>query len=183
MEANINNMKSMKASNNNKKSPYSTEEICNKIAELFVEQDEYGDIMIAGVPDSDSILDSRKFCKAVVSFVEAVKNTDPYNALSSLAYIVSWAEIEQLVNWLCNARSKECEWLNSVKWDEVIIDDYLVNRLWKQSNFNKKAAILLYGMVSYLTDMRFDIRMYNYGGDVASLSVATENASCLFEDF
>lgn len=180
MEANIN---SMKASSNKVKShAYSTEEICNKIAELFVEQDEYGDIMIAGVPDSDSILDSRKFCKAVLSFVEAVKNTDPYNALSSLAYIVSWAEIDQLVNWLSNVATKKCEWLNSVKWEEVIIDDYLVNRVWKQPNFNKKAAILLYGMVSYLTDSGFNIRMYNYNGDIASISVATENASCLFEE-
>jgi len=57
----------MKTNNNKAESTrtYSTEEICSKIAELFVEQNEYGDIMIAGIPDSDSILDSRKFCKAL----------------------------------------------------------------------------------------------------------------------
>lgn len=183
MEANINNMKSMKASNN-KKSPYSTEEICNKIAELFIEQDQYGNIMIAGIPDSDSILDSRKFCKAVVAFVEAVKSANPYDALSALAYIVSWDEVEHLVNWLGNTRSTDCEWLNVIKWEDVVFDDYLLNTVWQGKRFNKRAAVLLYGMVSYLADSGFDLRLYNYGGDVASLSVATENAAYFFkEDF
>ena len=176
----------MKANLDNKveSHTYSTEEICNKIAELFIEQDEYGDIKIAGIPDSDSILDSRKFCKAVTTFVEAVKATDPYNALSALAYIVSWDEVEHLVNWLGNTRPTDCEWLNVVKWEDVVFDDYLLNTVWQNKRFNKRAAVLLYGMVSYLADARFDLRVYNYNGDIASLSVATENAAYFFkEDF
>lgn len=163
---------------------YSTEEICNKIAELFVEQDEYGDILIAGVPETDSILDSRKFCKAVTAFVEAVNTNYPYNALSALAYIVSWDEVEHLVNWLCDVRPTVCEWLNDIKWEDVVFDDYLLNTVWQGKRFNKRAAVLLYGMVSYLADSRIDLRIYNYRGDIASLSVATENAACFFkEDF
>jgi len=176
----------MKTNNNKAESTrtYSTEEICSKIAELFVEQNEYGDIMIAGIPDSDSILDSRKFCKAVVTFVESVKSLNPYNALSALTYIVSWDEVEHLVNWLGNTRPTDCEWLNAIKWEDVVFDDYLLNTVWQGKRFNKRAAVLLYGMVSYLADTGFDLRIYNYRGDIASLSVATENAAYFFkEDF
>ena len=161
---------------------YSTEEICNKIVELFITQNEYGDILVAGVPDTDSILDSRKFCKAVVAFVEAVKHTDPYNALSALAYIVSWDEVDSLIEWLGTVRPTECEWLNVIKWEDVVFEDYLLNTVWQNKRFNKRAAVLLYGMVSYLADARFDLRIYNYNGDIASLSVATENASVFFKE-
>jgi hypothetical protein len=175
----------MKANINNKVESgctYSTEEICNKIAELFVTQNEYGDILVAGVPDTDSILDSRKFCKAVVAFVEAVKHTDPYNALSALAYIVSWAEVDNLIEWLGTVRPTDCEWLNVIKWEDVVFEDYLLNTVWQNKRFNKRAAVLLYGMASYLADARFDLRVYNYNGDIASLSVATENASVFFKE-
>ena len=174
----------MKTNNNKAESSrtYSTEEICNKIAELFVTQNEYGDILIAGVPDTDSILDSRKFCKAVVAFVEAVKHADSYNALSALAYIVSWDEVDNLIEWLGTVRPTDCEWLNCVKWDEVVFDDYLLNTVWNSKRFNKRAAMLLYGLVSYLADAGFNLRVYNYNGDIASLSVATENASVFFKE-
>lgn len=158
-----------------------SEEICTKIAELFVTQNEYGDIIIAGVPEVDSILDSRKFCKAVVSFVEALRHSDAYTALGAISYIASWAEVNNLVDWLCEVKPKACEWLNAINWEGVIFEDYLLNKIW-QTKFNKKAAVLLYGLASFLTDSRFDLRMHNYNGDIASTSVITENASLLFKE-
>jgi len=119
-----------------------------------------------------------------VTFVESVKSLNPYNALSALTYIVSWDEVEHLVNWLGNTRPTDCEWLNAIKWEDVVFDDYLLNTVWQGKRFNKRAAVLLYGMVSYLADTGFDLRIYNYRGDIASLSVATENAAYFFkEDF
>ena len=164
---------------------YSTEDTCKMLTDLIVTENRYGKLLVAGVAEEQSCLDSRRFCNAVTTFIESVKSGNSYDALSSLVFICCdyEAELDNIVTYISNRNKEYSEWINSIKFDEIHFNDVLLNKVWQIENFNHKAAITLYGAVSYLTDCSFpDIIIYNYFGDRADLSAITSNVSILFKE-
>lgn len=165
---------------------YSTGDICRKLSDLVVSKNKYGEMLVAGILEAESCLDSRRFTNAVTTFVESVKSGNSYVALSSIVFICCdyEAELDYLISYIANRNKEYSEWINSIKFDEWYFNDVLLNKVWQIEHFNRKAAITLYGAVSYLADCTFpDIIIYNYDGDIAVLSTITTNvADYLFKE-
>ena len=164
---------------------YSTGDICRMLSDLVVTENKYGEILVAGIPEEQSCLDSRRFTNAVTAFIESVKSGNSYDALSTLVFICCnyESELDNIVSYISNRNKEYSEWINSIKFDELHFNDVLLNKIWQIEHFNHKAAITLYGAVSYLADCTFpDIAIYNYFGDKANLSAIATNTSILFKE-
>ena len=165
---------------------FAPEEVANIIVNLIVSVDKNGNILIANTPEEDSIANNRRFVKAVMSFIEAVNGGIGYDAVSALTEICTnvryQSELDNIVTFLCNRNSDYGYWLRNINHSEWHFNDALLNVLWNLKGFNRRAAITLYGMVSYLTDMTFNtIQINNYHGDIAGLGAISSNLAVFFD--
>lgn len=166
---------------------FTPQEVANMIANLLISIDKNGDILVANTPEEDSIANNRRFVKAITAFIEAVNDGNGYDAISALTEICTnpryQSELDSIVSFLCNRNSDYSYWIRNTNYSEWHFNDALLNVLWNLKTFNRRAAISLYGMVSYLTDMTFhSIIINNYHGDIACLGAITQNCSVLFRE-
>jgi hypothetical protein len=158
--------------------------VCNNIIGLIYEEGEDGTPIIAGHAEPESICDSRRFIKAVSTFVESVITGDGYDVISSLTEITTnelWQkQLTEIVSIIAHKESNFLYWWRHLHAEEWSFDDSLLNFLWRK--INREVAIMLYGMVSYLTDTTFrDIHIYR-GGEKTDLAEISRNFELLFQD-
>ncbi len=156
-------------------------EVLEEIYNLIAVQKSDGCIYLKGTSLNlnDSILDSRVFMKAIETFVASVLDGNGYDAMSSLVYICDMKQHDHLdifvkvISNMVDIPSDE----SLSKWT---FDDSLLNFVWKSNSFNRKVAVILYGMVSAVAERGFDIHINNYNGDIAPLSSISFNFAPLF---
>lgn len=170
----------MAAINNNNENNKAME-ILNEMYDLIAVQKADGNIYLKGTSLNlnDSILDSRVFMRAVETFVASVIDGNGYDAMSTLVYICDIRHSKQLdifVKVISNMTDIPSD-DELAKWT---FDDALLNFVWKSSTFDRKVAVILYGMVSALSDTGFDLKINNYNGDIAPLSSISQNFAPLF---
>lgn len=168
---------------------YTPEEIANMIVNLLITRNNNGDILVANVIEDESIVNNCKFVKAIMVFIDSVSTGNSYDAVSSLTEICTnprYADgLDQICAYLRSSNSDFAYWLKnclsqSQNWK---FNDALLNTLWTMKTFHRAAAIILYGMVSYLSDVCFNsIEINGYFGDTAGLGAITENCSVFFRD-
>lgn len=166
---------------------FSVDEIANKIVNLIISRNSEGEILIANTIEDDSIINNCKFVRAAVTFIESVKDGNAYDAVSSLTEICTnprYADgLTQIVEYLKSSNSDFAFWIKNCLGQRWRFNDSLLNTLWNMKNFNRSAAIVLYGMVSYLADTCFSaIEINGYFGDTAGLGSITTNCSVFFKD-
>lgn len=127
-----------------------------------------------------TILDSRTFIRALECFVGAVCDGNAYDALSSLTFICTDPRFQKDLNAFIKAFVSNKEVCIPSDYDKWTFDDALISYVWGQPSFNKLPAIFLYGMVTAISDTGFDVKINNYGGDIAHLSTITYNFTPLF---
>ena len=170
----------MAAINNNNENNKAME-ILNEMYDLIAVQKADGNIYLKGTSLNlnDSILDSRVFMRAVETFVASVIDGNGYDSMSTLVYICDIRHSKQLdifVKVISNMTDIPSD-DELAKWT---FDDALLNFVWKSSTFDRKVAVILYGMVSALSDTGFDLKINNYNGDIAPLSSISQNFAPLF---
>ena len=167
----------MAANNNENKVMEVLEEIYNLIAVHKSDGGIY--LKRTSLNLNESILDSRVFMKAIETFVASVLDGNGYDAMSSLVYICDMKQHDRLdifvkvISNMVDIPSDEC----LSKWT---FDDSLLNFVWKSNAFNRKVALILYGMVSAVAERGFDVHINNYNGDIAPLSSISLNFAPLF---
>lgn len=163
--------------NNNK-----VAEVLNEIYNLIAVQKSDGEIYLKGTSLNlnSSILDSRVFMRAVETFVGSIIDENGYDAMSALVYICGEKHKDDLdifikvVSNMVDIPSDE----SLSKWT---FNDSLLNFVWKNQTFNRRAAVILYGMVSAITEKGFgDIVINNYNGNIAPLNTISINFAPVF---
>ena len=166
---------------------YSPNEVGNKIVELLIDTNKNGETLIAGIVEDDSILNNNKFVKAAMTFIESVAHNNSYDAISSLTEICTNKRysngLDEIVEYLIYKNNDFAYWMKSCDFTTWHFDDALLNKLWSLEDFNRRAAVTIFGIVSYLTDMTFPITITGYFGDRAYLSVIAENLSVFFKSW
>lgn len=166
---------------------FTADEISNMIVNLLATRSSSGDILIANVVEDDSIANNCKFAKAVMTFIESVIIGNSYDAISSLTEICTNPRytdgLNQIVAYLRATNGDFNFWIKNCLSQNWKFNDALLNTLWNMKGFNRAAAITLYGVVTYLSDMNFkDIEIYGYYGDITGLNAITESCSVFFRD-
>ena len=167
---------------------YSVEEIANKIVNLFITRNNNGDILVANIIEDESIVNNCKFVKAIMTFIDSVSTGNSYDTASSLTEICTNPRytdgLNQMVLYLRLSNADFAFWLKNCLGQNWKFNDALLNTLWSMKTFNRAAAIILYGMVSYLSDTCFrDIEINGYFGDTTGLGAITENCSVFFRNW
>ena len=156
-------------------------EVLDEIYNLIAVQKADGAIYLKGTALNlnDSILDSRVFMRAIETFVASVIDGNGYDAMSSLVYICDIRHSKQL-DIFVRVISNIVEMPSDDELAKWTFDDSLLNFVWKSSTFDRKVAVILFGMVSAIAEKGFDIHINNYGGDIAPLSSISHNFAPLF---
>ena len=168
------------ATNNNENSKVM--EILNEMYGTICYQKTDGKMYLTGssILLESTILDSRTFIRALECFVGAVCDGNAYDALSSLTFICTDPRFQKDLNAFIKAFVSNKEVCIPSDYDKWTFDDALISYVWGQPSFNKLPAIFLYGMVTAISDTGFDVKINNYGGDIAHLSTITYNFTPLF---
>ena len=127
-----------------------------------------------------TILDSRTFIRALECFVTSVIDGNAYDTLSSITFICTDPRFQKDLNAFIKAFVSSKEVYIPSDYEKWTFDDALLSYVWGQPSFNKLPAIFLYGMVTAISDTGFDIKINNYGGDIAHLNTITCNFAPLF---
>lgn len=160
--------------------------VLNSILRLVYEEDAIGNPVIAGYNEAESICDSRRFTKAITYFTESVIIGNGYDVISALTEICTnnlWqSQLTKIVDVISHEDANFLYWWRQLHIDEWKFDDSLINFLWDKEEFNRKTAVMLYGMVSFLADKTFhDIHIYR-GGEKTDLAEISRNFEPLFQD-
>lgn len=167
----------MAANNNENK----VMEVLEEIYSLIAVQKADGNIYLKGTSLNlnSSILDSRVFMRAIETFCASVIDGNGYDAMSSLVYICDMKHSDQL-DIFVKVISNMVDIPSDDQLSKWTFDDSLLNFVWKSNAFNRKVAVILYGMVSAVAERGFDIHINNYNGDIAPLNSITLNFAPVF---
>ena len=169
----------MAAINNNENNK--AMEVLDEIYNLIAVQKADGDIYLksTSLKLNESILDSRVFMNAIETFTGSVIDGNGYDALSSLVYICSEKNKANLDIFVKVIRN-----MVDIPNDEALskwtFNDALLNFIWKSPDLNRSAAVILFGMVSAISEKGFDIKINNYNGDIAPLDAISYIFAPLF---